>query len=170
LYFIGDPPDVFVLKASMTKKQTFTGVIDSADGGGAYVRIPFDVQKEAGSKRPRIKATIETEVYRGSLVRIGTPFHVLGIRKEIRDKIGKDVGSQVTITVEEDLEPRVVEIPPQLENAFKKDKEARVYFNSLSYTHRREYVNFISEAKRDATRADRTLQTIVMLKKMSKEQ
>ena len=153
----------------MTKKHTFTATIEPADGGGAYVRIPFDVEKELSSKRPKIKATIEAEIYRGSLVRMGTPFHVLGIRKEIREKIGKDVGSQVTITVGEDLEPRVAEIPPQLQQAFKKEREAEAFFKSLSYSHQREYVNYILEAKRDATRSDRVLRTIAMLKKKSKE-
>jgi uncharacterized protein YdeI (YjbR/CyaY-like superfamily) len=100
---------------------------------------------------------------------MGTPFHVLGIRKVIRDKIGKDVGSQATITVEEDLEPRVVEIPPQLQQAFKREKEAEAYFNSLSYSHQREYVDYILEARRDATRVDRTLKTIAILKNKNKE-
>ena len=43
----------------MPKKQTFTATIQNAGGGGAFVEILFDVEKEFGSKRPRIKAMIE---------------------------------------------------------------------------------------------------------------
>jgi len=43
----------------MSQKQTFTAIIQNAGGGGAFVEVPFDVEKEYGSKRPRIKALIE---------------------------------------------------------------------------------------------------------------
>jgi len=43
----------------MPKKHTFTATIQNAGGGGAFVEIPFDVEKEFGSKRPKIKAMIE---------------------------------------------------------------------------------------------------------------
>ncbi len=153
----------------MTKKLSFTATIENAGGGGAFVRIPFDVEKEFGSKRPKVKATINGEPYRGTLMRMGEPHHILGILKEIRLKIGKDFGGEVTITLEEDLEPRVVEVPPDLEEALKKEKDAEVYFNSLSYTRKREYVSYVLEAKREATRADRIVKNIQMLKKKSKE-
>lgn len=37
----------------------------------------------------------------GSLVRMGTPCHILGLRKDIRAKIGKQPGDAVVVTVEE---------------------------------------------------------------------
>ena len=43
----------------MPKKQTFTATIQNAGGGGAFVEILFDVEKEFRSKWPRIKAMIE---------------------------------------------------------------------------------------------------------------
>lgn len=53
----------------MTEKHSFRAVIEQADGGGAYVSIPFDVEKTFGKKRVPVKATIDGEPYRGSLVR-----------------------------------------------------------------------------------------------------
>jgi len=149
----------------MTKKQTFTGVIQNAGGGGAFVEVPFDVEAVFGSKRPKVKATFEGVPYRGILTRMGTEHHLLIILKEIREKIGKTFGDKVKITVEPDTEPRVIEIPAELKDLFKTEKEAKAFFSKLSYTHQREYVMWINEAKREETRQNRILKTIEMLKK-----
>jgi hypothetical protein len=148
----------------MTKKQTFTGTIQNAGGGGAFVEVPFDVETAFGSKKPKIKAMIEGVPYRGLLTRMGTDCHILGIRKEIREQIGKTFGDEVTVTVESDTEPRLVEVPAELTEALKMEKEARAFFEKLSYTHQREYVTWINEAKKEETRQNRIAKTIEMLK------
>ncbi|SRR6266496_4754438 len=152
----------------MTNKQTFTATIQKAggaSGGGAFVEIPFDVEEAFGSKRPKVKAMIEGVPYRGILTRMGTECHILGIRKDIREQIGKTFGDEVTLTVEPDTEPRVVEIPKDLMKELKKDKEAKAFFDKLSYTHQKEYVRWVEEAKKDETRQNRIVKTIEMLKK-----
>jgi hypothetical protein len=149
----------------MPDKHTFTATIQNAGGGGAFVEVPFDVEKTFGSKKPKVKALIEGVSYRGLLVRMGTEHHLLIILKEIREKIGKSFGDKVKITVELDTEPRVVDIPKDLMKELKKDKNAMAFFDKLSYTHRREYVTWINEAKRDETRQNRIVKTLEMLKK-----
>jgi len=149
----------------MPNKQNFTPVIQNAGGGGAFVEVPFDVEKEFGSKRPKVKALIEGVPYRGILTRMGTDCHILGIRKEIREQVHKTFGDEVTITVEADIEPRVVKVPAELKKAFTSDKEAKLLFDKLSYTHQKEYVNWINEAKRDETHQNRIAKTIEMLKR-----
>ena len=152
----------------MTKKQTFTAAIQNAGGGGAFVEVPFDVEKAFGSKRPKVKAMIEGVPYRGILTRMGTESHLLIVLKEIREQIGKTFGDEVTITVEPDTEPRVIEVPAELKKAFKTEKEAKAFFEKLSYTHQREYVMWINETKREETRQNRIAKTIEMLKKGKK--
>ena len=149
----------------MSQKQTFTAVIQNAGGGGAFVEVPFEVETAFGSKRPKIKAMIEGVPYRGILTRMGTDYHMLIILKEIRQQIGKTFGDEVTITVEPDTDPRVIEVPKDLMKEMKKDKEAKAFFDKLSYTHQKEYVNWINEAKREETRHNRIAKTIEMLKK-----
>lgn len=149
----------------MTKIHTFTATIQNAGGGGAFVEIPFDVEKAFGAKKPRVKAMIEGVPYRGLLVRMGGPNHILIILKGIREQIGKTFGDKIQVSVELDAEPRVVEVPKDLLKELKKDKEAGAFFDKLSYTHRKEYVNWIEEAKRDETRQNRIIKTIAMLKK-----
>ncbi|MBL8051399.1 MAG: DUF1905 domain-containing protein [Anaerolineales bacterium] len=152
----------------MPKKHTFTATIQNAGGGGAFVEVPFDVEKAFEAKRPKIKANIEGVPYRGILTRMGTDFHMLIILKDIREKIGKTFGDKIKITVELDTEPRVLELPKELIKELKKDKEAKTFFDRLSYTHQREYVLWINEAKKEETRQNRILKAIEMLKKGKK--
>jgi len=147
----------------MTPKIRFRAVIENAGGGGAFITIPFDVEETFGKKRLKIKATIEGEPYRGTLVRMGGPNHMLLVLKEIREKIGKSFGDEVLVELEEDLEPRQVDLPPDLQQALQANPAAQGYFNQLSYTHQKEYVRWITEAKRDQTRLDRVRQTIELL-------
>ena len=109
----------------MAKQQTFTATIQNAGGGGAFVEVPFDVEAAFGSKRPKVRALIEGVPYRGILTRMGTECHLLIVLKEIREKIGKTFGDEVRITVEPDTEPRVIEVPAELKEAFKTEKEAK---------------------------------------------
>ena len=149
----------------MKNRQTFTAMIQNPGGGGAFVEVPFDVETVFGAKRPRVRALIEGVPYRGTLTRMGTDCHILGIRKDIRAQIGKTFGDEVTIMVEPDMEPRRVEIPGDLLKELKKDQEARSLFDKLSYTHQKEYVSWINEAKREETRQGRIVKTMEMLKK-----
>ncbi len=148
----------------MSDKQTFKAEIKNAGGGGAFVEIPFDVEKEFGSKRPQVRAMIEGVPYRGILTRMGSEYHMLIILKGIREQIGKTFGDEIEVTIEPDAEPRLVEIPQDLMKEFKKDKQANDFFDKLSYTHRKEYVTWINEAKKEETRRSRIAKTIEMLK------
>ena len=158
----------------MTKKQTFTGVIQNAGGGGAFVEVPFDVEEVFGSKRPKVKALIEGVSYRGTLVRtpalapgasVGGPNHMLIILKNIREQIGKTFEDEVRVIVEADVEPRVIEIPKDLMKEFKRDKNAKAIFDKLAYSHQREYARWINDAKKDETRQSRIVKTLERLKK-----
>ena len=153
----------------MSQNYQFRAIIENAGSGGAYVTIPFDVEKAFGKKRVKVKATIDGEPYRGSLVRMGTPDHMLLVLKDIREKIGKTFGDEISVELEEDLEPRKVEIPPDLQQALDANPNEEAYFNSLAYSHRKEYVWWINEAKRDQTRQERIRRTIEMLKQGIRE-
>lgn len=144
-------------------KHTFKAVIEGAGGGGAFVRVPFDVEQAFGSKRPRIKATIEGETYRGTLVRMRTECHILGILKEIRQKTGKGIGDQVSVVVEPDGEARAVEIPAELAQALRKVPRARAAFEESSYTFQKEAARSIMDAKKPETRQRRIAQLLEQL-------
>jgi hypothetical protein len=147
----------------MPETQRFRALIESSDSGGAYVTIPFDVEAVFGKKRVKVKATFDGEPYRGSIVRMGGPDHFLIIRKDIRAAIGKQPGDEVEVTIEEDTEPRVVEVPDDLAAALDASPTAKAFFENLSFSHRREYVEWIEDAKRAATRERRIGKAVEML-------
>jgi len=86
----------------MMNKQTyeFDAIIQKVpDIDGAYVEIPFDVKETFGKGRVPVHATFDGEPYDGSVVKMGTPCHIIGIRKDIRAKIGKQPGDTVKVTL-----------------------------------------------------------------------
>lgn len=84
------------------KIYEFTAVIWKVpDIDGAYVEIPFDVREEFGKGRVKVHATFDGVGYDGSLVRMGTPCHILGLRKDIRARIGKQPGDTVAVRLQE---------------------------------------------------------------------
>lgn len=86
----------------MSKTYAFEAEIKKVpDMDGAYIEIPFDVKAEFGRGRVPVMATFDGEPCKGSLVRMGTPCHILGIRKDIRGKIGKQAGDRVKVTLQE---------------------------------------------------------------------
>lgn len=86
----------------MSQQVEFDAVIKKVpDIDGAYVEIPFDVKAVFGKGRVPVNATFDGVFYQGSLVKMGTPCHILGIRKEIRQQIGKQAGDSVHVTIEE---------------------------------------------------------------------
>lgn len=72
-----------------------------SDIDGAYIEFPYDVRKVFGKGRVKVTATFDGVEYNGSLVKMGTPCHIIGIRKDIRKKIGKQPGDMIKITIKE---------------------------------------------------------------------
>lgn len=78
-----------------------------AGKGGAYVPFPYDVRAVFGKGRAKVRATFDGEAYDGSVVNMGVKnedgsvCYIIGIRKDIRAKIGKQVGDSVHVVVKE---------------------------------------------------------------------
>lgn len=81
---------------------TFQAVIQkNPDMDAAYVEIPFDVKETFGKDRVLVHATFDGEPYDGQVVKMGPPCHIIGIRKDIRKKIGKQTGDTILVTLRE---------------------------------------------------------------------
>ncbi len=149
------------------KKYSFTATIEAASvgGGGAYILFPYDVEKEFGTKgRVPVRATFDGIPYGGSLMKYGQPQHMLGILKALREQLGKQPGDKVKVELWKDEAMRTVDTPADFAALLKKEKLLLV-FEKLSYTHRKEYVRWITEAKKAETRSARLTKSIAMLRK-----
>ena len=84
----------------MHKLYEFDAIIRKVpDIDGAYIEIPFDVQTEFGKGRVAVHVTFDGEPYDGQAVKMKTPCHIVGIRKDIRLKIGRQPGDSVHVTL-----------------------------------------------------------------------
>ncbi len=142
----------------------FDAVIHIYDSGGAGVEFPFEVEKLFGVKgRVPVSVTFDGVPYRGSMVKMGTDCHIL---KEIREKLGKGGGDKIHVTVELDDKPRVVELPADVESAYKKAGVLAKY-RGMSYSHQREYMLWMNDTKNPETRKRRIDKSVEELKKKS---
>jgi len=132
-------------------------------GGGHLVDVPTEVVEALGGKgRIPVTATFNGVPYRGSIVRMGGGA-VLGVQKAIMAEAGVRVGDSITVVVRNDEGPREIEVPVDLAEALARNGAARAAFEGLSFSHKREYVRSITEAKRPETRARRIELTIERL-------
>ena len=84
------------------KTYEFDAVIQKVEGiDGAYIEFPYDVKEEFGKGRVLVHATFDAHPYDGSLVRMKTPGHIIGIRKDIRARIQKQPGDSIHVTIKE---------------------------------------------------------------------
>ena len=88
----------------------------------------------------------------------------VGLRKDQLREFGVAAGDGVQVTVDLDAAPRVVEVPAELAAAFKTAPDVAAYFESLSFTHRKEYARWVAEAKKQETRDARASKAIQMLR------
>jgi hypothetical protein len=147
------------------RKYKFKSKIEAGDGGGAYVLFPYDTEQEFATKgKVPVKATFDGVPYTGSLFKYSNPQHMLGVLKAIRKQTGKGPGDTIEVVVWRDEEVRTIEVPAQFKALMKK-KELLSSFENLSYSHRKEYCRWITEAKKEETRLKRLDKAIERLEK-----
>lgn len=133
------------------------------DKDATFIEIPFDVEETFGSKRVKVKAKFDEVEYRGSIVKMGLHCYMIGLTKAIRNKIGKEAGDSIIVEVEKDEEERIVELPEDLKLALDKNKDAKDFYESLSYSAKRKYVQWITSAKKIETREKRINEAVIKL-------
>ena len=131
---------------------------------GVMFELPADVVESLGAgKRPAVRVTVNGYTHRTRVSVYGGRYYV-AFRKDVRNAAGLDPGSEVDLSVELDEAPREVTLPPDFAAALAADAEARAVYDGLSFTHRKEYVNWLEGAKRPETRQRRLAEATTLLK------
>ena len=140
--------------------QTFQVTLERPEGEGTatFIRVPFDVPAVFGRARPPVRVTIGAHTYRSTVAVYGGEYY-LPVNKANREAAGVDAGDTVTVTLSYDEDPRVAELPHDLQAALEA-ADAVEPWRRLSYSHQREYVGWIEEAARPETRARRIVQAV----------
>lgn len=149
----------------MEKIKFQTKIIQHKTMNAAYVEFPFSTEKLFGKKgQVKVKVLFDNSIeYRGSLANMGQGCHILVITQAIRKQLQKTFGDDVLVVLWEDKEERVVEVPDDVNQILTENLQAKEFFESLSYTHRKEYVRWINDAKKDETRDRRKIKMIELL-------
>lgn len=131
----------------------------------AFVEFPFSTEELFNKKgQVKIKAIFDDKVeYRGSLAKMKSDCHILGLTQEIRKQLGKTFGDEISVNLLEDKEERTVEVAEDIMSIFNENPEAKILFDKMSYTHRKEYIRWINEAKKPETRENRKVKMIQMI-------
>lgn len=141
----------------------FTATVELGGKTATGIEVPEQVVTALDrGLRPAVVVTIGTHSYRSTVARMGGRF-LVPLSAENRAAAGVTAGDTVEVELLADDEPRVVEVPADLAEALAAS-DVRVFFDGLAATHRREWVRWLSEAKRPATRATRLAATVAALR------
>jgi len=121
----------------------------------AALKPPFDVVEVFGRKgRVPVRGTINGFPFRSSLMNMGDG-HMMAVNAELRAGGKCKAGDTVTVAMELDEEERKVELPADVKKIINRDVQAKEYWSKLSFTHQKEYVRAIEDAKKPETRERR---------------
>jgi Bacteriocin-protection, YdeI or OmpD-Associated/Domain of unknown function (DUF1905) len=137
----------------------FTVVLERVQKTATMFRVPFDLEDAFGRARPPVEVTIRGHTWR-TTPGVHDGVGRIVVNRAVKTATGVDAGDRVRVTMELDAKPRTVRVPPDLRAALAEDPAARGAFAKLSFTHRREYVEWVEEAKRPETRARRIAKTV----------
>lgn len=133
-------------------------------GNNTGIEVPeASVEKLGSGKRPSVKVTLNGFTYRSTVAVMGGKF-LIPLSAERREKSNVKGGDKLDITLELDTEPREVELHEEFKKALDKDKKARTFFESLSYSAKQGYALPITQAKGDDTRKRRIEKALSDLK------
>jgi len=144
--------------------ERYESKLDAPQRGGSAVVVPDSVVEALGGNvRARVAGTLNGVEFKSNLMRYSGVVW-LGVHKATMQAAGISHGDPVTVEMSLDETPRVVEVPEALEQALAKDTAARAAFDALAFTHRKEYAQWVAEAKKEETRDRRVAETIERLK------
>ena len=133
-------------------------------GAWSYMKIPFDVEKEWGSRaRVSVAGAMNGFAFRSSIFPDGKGGHTMMVNKAMMAGAKAAQGDTVRMELAPDMKPRAVKLPKDFRGALARSAKAQATFEAFSPSHRRAYVDWIVQAKRAETRAARIAKGVEMI-------
>lgn len=149
-----------------SRKQTFTATLIGRGPNGAWIHldVPFSVKEVFGTRaRVAVRGTVNGFPFRSSLMPRGEGVFYMAINKEMQAGAQCGAGDTVRVVMEPDTAPRTVTVPAYIKKALKNAPVQDKAFAALSYSHKKEYADWIDAAKKPETRAARIEKMLTML-------
>jgi bacteriocin resistance YdeI/OmpD-like protein/uncharacterized protein DUF1905 len=138
--------------------RTFSTTI-VRNGSTCFIPLTFDPRPVFGKVRAPVKVTVNGYTYRSTIAAMGGP-PCIPLRRSNREAAGLEGGETLTVRLDSDTAPRVVKPPADLVKALKAAPPAWDRWRPLSFSHQREYVEWIDGAKKPETRVQRLAETV----------
>ena len=153
----------------MARPRRFRVTLYRPEGTGTstFALIPFDVAAAFGRKRAPVKGTINGFPFRSTVMVYGDEYRLVA-NAELRAGARAEAGDVVEGVIEADTAPRVVALPADLSAALRSRRAAAAAWRALSYSHQKEHLAWISDAKRPETRTRRIAKWLATLEAMAK--
>jgi hypothetical protein len=140
----------------------FRATIELGGKTATGIVVPDEVVEGlASGKRPAVKVTIKGYTYRTTVARMGGRY-LVPLSAENRTGAGVEAGDEVDVRLDVDTEPRVVTVPDDFADAM--DPHVREVFDKMSYTHRKEWVRSVEDAKSPETRQRRIAKAVAAIR------
>jgi len=153
----------FARKCVVMPALRFDGRLES-DQGACFIRVPPQTLTALGpGKRAPVKVTINGFTYRTTIAVYGGKSYV-GVRREVREAAGVAAGDPITVGLEYDAQVRTVDLPQALRVALEADPAIGAAFEKLSHTRQKEFVQWVTGAKRPDTQRRRMEQALATLR------
>jgi hypothetical protein len=132
-------------------------------GKNTGIEVPADVVAalDAG-KRPPVVVTVNGYQYRSTVAPMGGKY-LLPFSADRREESGIQGGDAINVELTLDTAPRTVDIPDDLQSALNSSAAAAAAWDKLSYTHKKEHVRSVLDAKKAETRARRIAAVLARL-------
>ena len=150
--------EIFNSSPTMThpKQFKYEGELFRGPNGAYYIDFPFDVFAEFGTrKQTPVKVWFEGHYERKSLLPKGGGKHWLTVSASVRHVIGKSDGDKVTVVVEQDTDPRTVDLPEDVQWLFDNEPDMKARFEKQGYSNQKFFTGWIVSASDPDSRVNR---------------
>ncbi len=131
-----------------------------------FLDFPKSVSRQLPSRgKVPVRGTLNGFAFRTSTFPIGDGIQQIVVNKPLQAGARARAGDRVHVVLEVDAQRRTVHTPPDLRTALATAPRARENYENLSYTHRKGYVDWMTEAKRPETRERRVREALRRLSK-----
>ncbi|MEO8759086.1 MAG: YdeI/OmpD-associated family protein [Devosia sp.] len=142
-------------------KHSFKTTLHRSGNNTAIIVPPEVVEKLGGGKKPAVAVTVNGFAYRSTIATMGG-HSMISFSSDKRAATGLKGGEAIAVTLELDTAKRVMAVPSDLQAALDKDKAAKAYFATLSYSNQRRHIDPINDAKTPETRARRIEKSVAL--------
>jgi hypothetical protein len=149
----------------MSSKTFKTTIV--REGSMCFVPLTFDPKTVFGKVRAPVKVTLNGHTYRSTIAAMGGP-PCIPLRKSNREAAGLEGGETLEVRLDLDTAPREAVPPADFVKTLKATPGAWERWRELSYSHQREHVEAIEDAKKPETRARRIARAADAIRVMPK--